>query len=76
MSGHRDEVWDVAMTADGRRAVSASGDSTVKVWDLESGRCITTFTCDAGAMSCSFAEAQIIVVGDYSGRVHFLRFEE
>ena len=26
------------MTADGRRAVSASEDKTLKVWDLETGR--------------------------------------
>jgi WD40 repeat protein len=28
----------VAVSADGRVAVSASGDGTLKVWDLESGR--------------------------------------
>ena len=28
----------VAVTADGRRAVSGSGDKTVRVWDLESRR--------------------------------------
>ena len=32
----------VAVTADGRRAVSASGDTTLKVWDLESGEELRT----------------------------------
>ena len=27
------DVWGVAVTADGRRAVSASDDSTLRVWD-------------------------------------------
>ena len=30
------------MTADGKRAVSASWDKTLKVWDLESGRALRT----------------------------------
>jgi WD40 repeat protein len=32
----------VALNADDRRAVSGSGDKTVRVWDLESGRCLAT----------------------------------
>ena len=35
--GHTREVNRLAVTADGRRAVSASGDHTLKVWDLETG---------------------------------------
>lgn len=35
-------VKGVAMTPDGRRAVSASSDSTLKVWDLENGRALYT----------------------------------
>ena len=32
----------VAVTPDGQRAVSASKDKTLKVWDLESGRELRT----------------------------------
>jgi WD40 repeat protein len=38
LEGHSSVVNVVAVTADGRRAVSGSGDKTLKVWDLESGR--------------------------------------
>ena len=33
LEGHSDWVNGVAVTPDGRRAVSASGDKTLKVWD-------------------------------------------
>ena len=52
-----------------RRAVSASNDQTLKVWDLESGAVLATFTCDAGVFCCAFASQRVIVVGDEGGRV-------
>ena len=38
LEGHSSPVNGVAVTPDGRLAVSASNDHTLKVWDLESGR--------------------------------------
>jgi GTPase SAR1 family protein len=35
-------VMGVAVTLDGRLAVSGSHDKTVRVWDLESGKCVST----------------------------------
>jgi hypothetical protein len=42
LEGHSDSVNAVAVTPDGRRAVSASEDNTLKVWDLESGQELRT----------------------------------
>jgi hypothetical protein len=39
LTGHTRAVRSVAISADGRRAVSGSGDRTVRVWDLETGDC-------------------------------------
>ncbi len=39
LRGHTEGVYGVAVTADGRTAVSGGGDSTVRVWDLTGGRC-------------------------------------
>jgi WD40 repeat protein len=40
MLGHSASVRSVSVTADGRRAVSGSWDKTLRLWDLESGRCL------------------------------------
>jgi WD40 repeat protein len=42
LAGHSDGVVGVAVSADGRLAVSASWDHTLKVWDLHSGRLLRT----------------------------------
>jgi WD40 repeat protein len=48
LAGHSDVVNGVAVSADGRRAVSASDDDTLKVWDLESGRELRTLAGHSG----------------------------
>jgi small GTP-binding protein len=40
LRGHKATVIGVAITADGRRAVSGSYDHTVRVWDLDAGTCL------------------------------------
>ena len=42
LAGHAGSVNGVALSADGRRAVSASSDQTLKVWDVETGRELRT----------------------------------
>jgi WD40 repeat protein len=42
LRGHTGPVLAVAVTADGRRAVSGSHDNTLKLWDLESGSLLHT----------------------------------
>ncbi|MCG8421032.1 MAG: protein kinase [Proteobacteria bacterium] len=41
-SGHSHWVMAVAVTPDGKRAVSASSDNTLKVWELASGKTLNT----------------------------------
>lgn len=42
LEGHSGDVTSVCVMPDGRHAVSGSWDYTVKVWDLETGRCLRT----------------------------------
>lgn len=37
LEGHTDIVWSAAFAADGARLVTASGDSTARIWNAESG---------------------------------------
>jgi WD40 repeat protein len=54
LQGHTDDVKGVALSGDGRRAVSASDDRTLKVWDVETGRELHTLR---GHMSPVFGVA-------------------
>src|SRR5271166_1171910 len=42
LEGHSSLVVGVAITPDGRHAVSASYDNTLRIWDLESGQSVRT----------------------------------
>jgi len=42
LAGHTDRLYGVALTGDGRLAVSACDDHTLKVWEVESGRKLRT----------------------------------
>jgi WD40 repeat protein len=76
LEGHSEDVLTVAVTADGKRAVSASEDRTLKLWDLDTGLLIATFHGDAPALCCASADERRIVAGDSGRRVYFLSLEE
>jgi WD40 repeat protein len=58
--GHTAAVTSVAMTGDGRWALSASPDRTVRVWDVHTGRCVRTFKGHAKGVN------SVAVTGDGS----------
>jgi WD40 repeat protein len=51
LEGHTQGVASVAVTVDGRVAVSASGDTTLKVWDLGSGQALRTLEGHTGRVT-------------------------
>jgi hypothetical protein len=74
LEGHAHRVTGCAVTPDGRRMVSASWDSTLKVWDLESGKCLHTLY-GAGAYNSVAVTSSIICAGDVLGNVWVLEME-
>lgn len=51
LMGHRDWIWNIAISPDGTWAVSGSDDKTVRIWNLESGKCRMTLKGHAGDVS-------------------------
>ena len=76
LEGHSAFVDRVAVTPDGQRAVSASRDKTLRVWDLQTGLLIATFHCETVAGCCAFVDNHRILLGDYGGRLYLLSLEQ
>ena len=72
LEGHSNWIRGVAVSEDGKYAVSASDDQAVKVWDLDTGQAITTFTCEGSALCCAFCNSTTVVAGDAGGRIYLL----
>ena len=76
LRGHSGSVTSVAVTPDGRRAISVSTDETLKVWDLERAVAITTFRAESPLWACALGRDGIsVVAGSKSGQVHIMRLE-
>ena len=65
LKGHSRRVNSVSFSPDGTRIASGSNDKTVKVWSVESGKCVTTINGHSrGVMSVSFSpDGQWIATG-------------
>jgi WD40 repeat protein/serine/threonine protein kinase len=60
-NGHEGLVGAVSLSAEGKYVLSGSNDSTIRVWDAATGRCVRTLTGHDRTVNC--------VVGDlYNGR--------
>ncbi|HSR99034.1 MAG TPA: hypothetical protein VLM79_18390, partial [Kofleriaceae bacterium] len=59
------------VTPDGRRAVSASRDRTIRVWDLATQACLSTFCGSADFRAVAVTNA-MICAGDAAGTLWFL----
>jgi WD40 repeat protein len=70
---HSSWVRAVAVSRDGKRAVSAAVDLSLKVWNLEMGAEIVTFDLDQPPRCLAIGrDGMTIVVGDQAGQVFWL----
>lgn len=53
LCGHKGAVNAAAFRPDGRQAMTAGQDETVRVWDLSSGRCLRSFTAHRSPVNCA-----------------------
>jgi WD40 repeat protein len=65
-------VTGVAVSADGRTAVSGGYDSTVRVWDLAGDQEQARWIADARVLAVA-SNTAVTVAGDTAGQVHALR---
>ncbi|CAF3063866.1 unnamed protein product [Rotaria socialis] len=54
-NGHNGTVWTIDVNWDTTAFVSASADSTVRVWDVQTGRERNSYTLEAPARCCAFS---------------------
>jgi WD40 repeat protein len=77
LAGHDTFVSGIAVSADGRRAVSISSDRTIKCWDMDEYTCWATARLER-EMSCLSisADGGLIFTGDGAGNVYCFRAVE
>jgi WD40 repeat protein len=68
-------VEAVAVLPDRKRALSASQDMTLKLWDLEAGAVVSTFYHDAELSCLSVTHDLCVIAGDILGTVCVLKIE-
>ncbi|XP_071799432.1 apoptotic protease-activating factor 1-like [Asterias amurensis] len=59
---HKEDVYCVAVTKDGLRAVSGSLDQTIKIWNLETFQCTTTLPAGAAVRGVCVAENDSLII--------------
>ena len=74
-NAHGGGVYAVAWSGDGKQLLSASGDKTCKLWDVETRKAITTFemgqTVDDQQLGCLWSGDFILSVS-LSGYINYL----
>jgi len=64
LTGHADSVY--CLEFDSKRIISGSRDQTIKVWDIQTGRCLGTFRGHYGSVLCLKFEKDWDIKGDGS----------
>lgn len=72
---HNGVVQSIQTTADGKYVVSSASDSTLKLWETYTGKCLATFTNEDGIFWPQLAEWPCVILGKKIGELSFVCFE-
>ena len=73
LAGHTGPVNAVCMTPDGKQAVSSSDDKTLRVWSLDSGKCVVL--CLGDQFKSTAAQVTGLVANMGAGRGAMITME-
>ncbi len=77
LKGHKDTVYAVAWSGDGRYLASGSNDRTARLWDLEEGGSQVIYHEDAPVYAVAFSpDGATLAVAPRGGTIHLLRVPE
>ena len=76
-TGHSDSIFSVSYSPDGKYVASGSHDSTVKIWEVETARCLKTLRGHTdGVQSVAYSpDGKYISSGASDGKVKFWEVE-
>jgi len=60
--GHNGAVWCIDIDWKTSKAITGSGDMTVRLWDVETGKCLNTIDRDSAVRTCLFSYSGNMVV--------------
>ena len=77
LAAHKSDVWSVEFSPDGRFLASGGVDSTVKIWDKETGFILLNLKQPSGVTDLSFSpDGKYIAVASYDEKVRLWKFPE
>lgn len=73
LTGHGGYVSSIAFSADGKFLASGSWDRSLRVWGVNTGRCLETFDCQSKVYSAAFSSygnSKFLACGAGDGTIH------
>jgi len=66
---HKDVIWALRFSSDGKRMLTASRDHTAAIWNIETGELIRSFPQNQPLLSCAFSPDDERIITSDAGRM-------
>ena len=67
--GHKKALRSVKILPNSETCLTGSDDQTLRVWNMKTGECLTTFNVDAPVLACDISPSMTILYGTEKGMV-------